>query len=141
MDILIDTNVILDHFCSRQPYAASAGKILRLCFQQDCKGYIAAHSITNIFYILQKQFSVSDRKKMLLDLCDFIDVVGIQKKQIIDALNNDEFTDLEDRIQFECAQIINAHYIITRNIADFPNSSIPVILPEDFLKIIEKQQK
>jgi len=78
---------------------------------------------------------------MLLDLCDFIDVVGIQKKQIIDALNNDEFTDLEDRIQFECAQIINARYIITRNIVDFPNSSIPVILPEDFLKIIEEQQK
>ena len=141
MDILIDTNVILDHFCSRQPYSASAGKILRLCFQQDCKGYIAAHSITNIFYILHKQFSVKDRKRMLLDLCDFIDVVGIQKKQIIDALNNDEFTDLEDRVQLECAQTINAHYIITRNIADFPNSPIPVILPEDFLKIIEEQQK
>ena len=139
MDILIDTNVILDHLCSRQPYTDSAGKILRLCFQQDCKGYIAAHSITNIFYILRKQFSVSDRKRMLLDLCDFIDVVGIQKKQIIDALNNDDFTDLEDCIQFECAQIINAHYLITRNIADFPNSAIPVILPEDFLKIIEEQ--
>jgi len=75
---------------------------------------------------------------MLLDLCDFIDVVGIQKKQIIDALNDNEYTDLEDRIQFECAQIINAHYIITRNIVDFPHSPIPVILPEDFLKIIEE---
>ena len=73
---------------------------------------------------------------MLLDLCDFIDVVGIQKKQIIDALNDNEFKDLEDRIQFESAQIINAHYIITRNIDDFPHSSIPVILPEDFLKIM-----
>jgi len=139
MDILIDTNVIIDHFCSRQPYASNAGKILRLCFQQDCKGYIAAHSITNIFYILRKQFSVSDRKRMLLDLCDFIDVVGVQKKQIINALNNNEFTDLEDRIQFECAQDINAQYIITRNVVDFPNSTIPVILPEDFLRIIEEQ--
>jgi len=138
MDILIDTNVIIDHFCSRQPYADNAGKILRLCYQQDCKGYIAAHSITNIFYILRKQFSVSDRKKMLLDLCDFIDVVGIQKEQIINALNNNDFTDLEDRIQFECAQVINAQYIITRNIADFPNSPISFILPEDFLKIIEE---
>jgi len=36
--------------------------------------------------------------------------------------------------------IINAHYIITRNIADFPNSPIPVILPEDFLRIIGEQQ-
>jgi len=136
MDILIDTNVILDHLCYRQPYAASAGKILRLCFQRDCKGYIAAHSITNIFYLLRKQFSASERKGMLLDLCDFIDVIGIQKKQIIDALNDNEYADLEDRIQFECAQIINAHYIITRNIDDFPDSPIPVISPEDFLKII-----
>jgi predicted nucleic-acid-binding protein len=137
MDILIDTNVILDHLCSRQPYATNAGKILRLCFQRACKGFIAAHSITNIFYILRKQFSVSERKRMLLDLCDFIDVIGIQKKQIIDALNDNEFTDLEDRIQFECAQVINANYIITRNITDFPHSPIPVILPEDFLNIIE----
>jgi predicted nucleic acid-binding protein len=89
MEILIDTNVILDYLCSRQPHSASAGEILRLCFQQNYKGYI-------------------------------------------DALNNDEFTDLEDRMQFECAQIINAHYIITRNIADFPNSPIPAVLPEDF---------
>jgi hypothetical protein len=51
-------------------------------------------------------------------------------------IDTNEFTDLEDRIQFECAQIINAHYIITRNIADFSHSTIPVILPEDFLKII-----
>jgi len=138
MDILIDTNVILDHLCSRQPYAANAGKILHFCFQRDCNGYIAAHSITNIFYILRKQFSVNERKRMLLDLCDFIDVVGIQKKQIIDALNDNEFTDLEDRIQLECAQIINVNYIITRNITDFLHSPIPVILPEDFLKIIEK---
>ena len=141
MDILIDTNIILDHLFPRQPHSANAGKILRLCFQQNCKGYIAAHSITNIFYILRKQFSVDDRKRMLLDLCDFIDVVGIQKKQIIDTLTNDEFTDFEDRLQFECAQTINAHYIITRNIADFPNSPIPVILPEDFLKIIEEQMQ
>ncbi|MCL2763179.1 MAG: PIN domain-containing protein [Treponema sp.] len=140
MDILIDTNIILDNLWSRQPYSQNAGEILRLCYQQDCKGHIAAHSITNIFYILRSQFSVSDRKKMLLDLCDFIDVVGIQKKQIIDALNNKEFIDLEDSLQFECAQMINADYIVTRNIADFPNSPIPVILPEDFLKIIKEQK-
>jgi len=56
---------------------------------------------------------------------------------LIDALNNNDFTDLEDNIQIECAKIINAHYIVTRNIDDFPNSPIPAILPEDFLKLIE----
>jgi len=135
MVILIDTNVILDNLWSRQPYSQNAGEILRLCYQQDCKGYIASHSITNIFYILRNQFSVTDRKNMLLNLCNFIDVVGIQKELIINALNNEDFKDLEDRLQFECAQMINADYIVTRDISDYPNSSIPVILPEDFLKL------
>ena len=138
MEILIDTNVILDNLCSRQPYSQNAGEILRLCYQQECKGYIAVHSITNIFYILRKQFNVVERKRILLDLCNFIEVVSIQKKQIIDALNNKEFDDLEDRLQFECAQMINADYIVTRNISDYPNSHIPVVLPEEFLKIIKE---
>jgi predicted nucleic acid-binding protein len=119
---------------SRQPFADIAGDILRLCFQQKCKGYIAAHSITNIFYILRKQYSAGERKKILIDLCEFIEVAGIQKKQIIDALVNENFDDLEDRLQVECAQAVNAEYIVTRNIADFTTSTIPAILPEDLLQ-------
>ena len=50
MIILVDTNVILDHLIPRQPYVDIADNILRMCFEQKCSGYIAAHSITNIFY-------------------------------------------------------------------------------------------
>ena len=96
MVILIDTNIILDYFIARQPFMDNADKVLRLCYEQKCGGYIAAHSVTNIFYILRRQFSVSERKKMLIELCEFIEIAGIQKKQIIDALVNDDFNDLED---------------------------------------------
>jgi len=65
----------------------------------------------------------------------------IQKDIILNALNDETFDDLEDRLQYECAQYINAEYIITRNINDFTNSPIPAISPKDFLKIIEEQQK
>jgi len=134
MVILIDTNIILDYLLTRQPFSDNADKILNLCLQQKCNGYIAAHSVTNIFFILRKNFSVSERKKMLIKLCEFIEVAGIQKKQIIDALLNEDFDDLEDRLQVECARMVNADYIITRNISDFSTSPIPAILPEDFLK-------
>ncbi|MDR2900431.1 MAG: PIN domain-containing protein [Treponema sp.] len=112
----------------------AASSLLRLCFDQKCSGYIAAHSITNIFYIIRKQFSVSKRKEMLLGLCEFMEVVGIEKKQVIDALVNENFDDLEDGLQIECACAINADYIITRNIEDFSASPIPAVLPEDFLQ-------
>jgi predicted nucleic-acid-binding protein len=73
MVILIDTNVILDYLTARQPFTDNADKIVILCFRQKCYGYIAAHSITNVFYILRKQFSASERKKLLIELCEFID--------------------------------------------------------------------
>jgi len=134
MVILIDTNIILDYLVARQPFVGNAKNVLRLCFRQECKGYITAHSVTNIFYILRKNFSVSKRKKMLIELCEFIEVAGIQKKQVIDALVNEDFHDLEDRLQVECARMVNADYIVTRNITDFSASPILAILPEDFLK-------
>ena len=132
--ILIDTNIILDHFIARHPFVDAADDILRLCFEQKCSGYISVHTVTNIFYILRRQFSASERKKMLIELCEFIEVAGIQKRQIIDALVNEDFNDLEDRLQVECARSVNADYIITRDITDFSASPIPAILPGEFLK-------
>ena len=136
MIILIDTNIILDYLIPRMPFIDIANDVLNLCFHQKCSGYIATHSITNIFYILRKQFTISERKKLLLDLCDFIEVAGIQKKQVIDALSNENFDDFEDCLQVECAKLVNADYIVTRNIADFSTSPIHAILPEDFLQIM-----
>jgi predicted nucleic acid-binding protein len=145
MVVLIDTNIILDHLISRAPYMDIAGTVFQYCFQKKCSGYVAAHSITNVFYILRKHFPSAERKRILLGLCDFIEIADVQKLQLIDALNDETFDDLEDCLQTECAKAINADYIITRNINDFSGSSIPVILPEDFLKQMEvndtEQQK
>jgi predicted nucleic acid-binding protein len=136
MVILIDTDVILDYLIARKPFMDSAYDVLHLCSQQKLRGYIAAHSVTNIFYILRKRFSASERKRMLMGLCEIIDIAGIQKKQVIDALSNEDFSDLEDRLQVECAKTVDADYIVTRNIADYSASSIPAILPEDLLQRI-----
>ncbi|MDR2718891.1 MAG: hypothetical protein LBB89_12630 [Treponema sp.] len=71
----------------------------------------------------------------------FIEVAGIQKKQVIDALVNEDFDDLEDRLQVECARMINARFIVTRDITDFSASSIPAILPEDLLQTMAEEGK
>jgi len=136
MVILIDANIILDYLIPRQPFTDIANKVLHLCVQQKCSGYMAGHTITNIFYILRKQLSASERKDMLIKLCEFIEVAGIQKKEVIDALTNEDFDDLEDCLQVECAKTVNADYIITRDITDFSVSPIPAILPEELLQRI-----
>ena len=135
--VLIDTNILIDYISERKPFSESARSILLLCMNNKLEGGIAAHSIMNAFYILRKEFTITERREFLLDICTFLTVVGIDKSKIVSALEDTDFSDVEDCLQVECAKEFNAEYIITRNIKDFTESDIPAISPDDFLKIIQ----
>ena len=135
MVVLIDTNVLLDFLLGRDPYFSNADKIIKLCAEQKIQGFMAAHSIPNMFYILRKDMSVETRREVLLNLCDILAIEAIDSVKVIAALKNSAFIDLEDCLQNDCAEEIKADYIVTRNIKDFEISEIPAILPEDFLKL------
>lgn len=135
MRVLVDTNILLDDLLGREPYFDNADKIIKLCADKKIQGYMAAHSIPNIFYILRRDMSEENRREVLLSFCSILKVEGIDSAKIISALQNKSFSDLEDCLQSICAKNIEADYIITRNIKDFINSEVPAILPEDFLKL------
>jgi predicted nucleic acid-binding protein len=143
MVLLFDTNIIIDYLINRPPFTGSAKALMQKC-QEEITGCIAAHSIANTFYILRKQYSSAERKKLLFNVCEILEVVGISKFDILTALIDENFDDVEDFLQAECAQIAGADYIITRNIDDFSNSPIPAILPDNLLLLLEQttgQQK
>ena len=54
MVVLIDTNVIIDFLLKREPFGEAAEKILQKCAQKQLTGYMAFHSVPNIWYILRK---------------------------------------------------------------------------------------
>lgn len=132
MRILLDTNVLIDYLMKREPYKCSGESILNACISDEMKGCIAAHSISNLFFILRKSFSVDERRDILGVLCQILTVVGIDEDMIIRALQNTEFTDFEDCLQMECAREFKAEFIITRNLADFQHSPIPAISSDEF---------
>ena len=53
-------------------------------------------------------------------------------------MENNAFSDFEDGLQEECAVESMADYIVTRNPADFKNSRVKVILPDELLRELEK---
>ena len=138
MRVLIDTNVVLDYVAKREPYAPQAYQIVKMCADKKITGGIAAHTITNIFYILRKEMSIEERKAALLKLCRVFTVVGVDIAKILSALENENFNDLEDCLQDECADDFLADYIITRNINDFKNGKIEAIEPGRFLSIVKR---
>ncbi len=135
MKILVDTNVLMDYLVGREPFYDTSAKIIKACSDNQIDGYMAAYSVPTLFYLLRKEFSEGDRRKILCMLCKIIDIVKIEAEQILSALGRNDFKDLEDCIQDECAISINADYIVTRNVKDFSSSRVKAIRPVDFIEL------
>ena len=136
MKVLIDTNILIDYFAKRPQFYENSREIMKMCTEKKIDGCIAAHSVTNSFYILRKNLPLSELREALTLLCDIVSVIGIDKSKLLTAIGDENFADIEDRLQSECASDFGADYIVTRNIKDFAQCSVPAILPEDLLKTL-----
>lgn len=136
MVILIDTNVALDYLTMRQPYYEDARNIMRVCADEQIQGFIAFHSLPNIFYILRKIHSEMERREMLRQLCLVLRVTGASHDKICNAIERSDFPDFEDCLQDECAKEVTADFIVTRNLEDFRHSQVKAITPKQLIKII-----
>ena len=134
MRIFVDTNVMLDVIQKRQQFFQNSSNVLAACRELIVEGVISPQSVPDMFYILRKDFSDNERRKILLDICQFISIETIDSNKIILALKNNNFADLEDCLQAECAVTTGADYIVTRNVKHFIHSPVPAITPEDFCK-------
>ena len=132
--VLIDTNIFIDVLQDRIPFTDNSQAVIGLVTQKKIKGAVAAHSITNLWYILRKTYSDEERRNYLLSLFELFDVVSIDKNRLVAALEKSDFKDFEDCLQDECACAINADYIITRNAKDFESSMVKALTPEEFLE-------
>jgi len=136
INILIDTDVILDFFFDRKPFSVDAAKILSLCESQKINGFITPVIYSNVYYILRQTAQhekVIEKLKVLLSLTD---ILVMDKEVVIQSLNS-QFKDFEDALQnFSALRNGNINAIVTRNIKDYKHSSIGAITPENYLKII-----
>ena len=133
--ILIDTDVILDFFFDREPFAENAAKILSLCESKEIKGFITPVIISNVYYLLRqtaKHEKVIEKLKMLVSITD---ILVIDKEAILQALNSN-FNDFEDALQNYAAELDKEiDLIITRNTKDFKNSLLAVMTPDNYMEI------
>ena len=75
MVVLIDTNVIIDFLVARKPFYEASYEIVSRCISREINGYIAFHSIPNLWYILRKA-PEEQRREWLSDVCGFLQVAG-----------------------------------------------------------------
>jgi predicted nucleic acid-binding protein len=130
--VLIDLNIILDVFQKRDPFLETSAGLLAAVESGRVTGYVAAHSITTLFYLVQKGRSAADARAIITNLLQFLKVLSVDQSTIEQALNLD-YRDFEDAVQMISAVQSKVDYLITRNIKDFQPPLLPIMQPADFL--------
>ena len=132
--VLIDTDIILDFFFDREPFSENASKILSLCESKEIIGFVTPVIISNVYYLLRQTAKHEKVIEKLTLLISLLEVLTIDKRVIIEALNSN-FKDFEDALQnYSAEQNNEVDIIITRNVKDYRNSHLSIMLPDNYIK-------
>lgn len=120
--LFIDTNIVLDLLAKREAFYPQAASL----FTQADKGklilLVSALSFANTHYILSRQMKPEQAKLILRKLKLLVRVAEVNEKILELALNDEDFGDFEDAIQYYSAVENEAEFIISRNLKDFKKS-------------------
>ncbi|MBP3593428.1 MAG: PIN domain-containing protein [Lachnospiraceae bacterium] len=139
MKILLDTNVIIDALTSREPWNKSAEKIFLMGANHIVDMYITASSATDIYYLLRKFVKdTAGSKQIMSKLYSLIGILDVTAANCVEALAS-PISDYEDAVVEKVAASKEMDYIVTRNIKDYKEGTVKVILPDDFISMLEEE--
>ena len=130
MDILIDTNVIIDIAQSREPFVPMARKLLNL---EGLRFFVTASAVTDIYYIQRKYAGHTQAREFLSTLFRVFGILDVTDADCRTALML-PMKDYEDALQAVCARRTKCSYIITRDEQHYEGAPVPAITPERFLE-------
>ncbi|KJH70684.1 type II toxin-antitoxin system VapC family toxin [Aliterella atlantica] len=130
MRVLIDTNVILDFLQEREPFVANAARLFERIDTGEIEGFIAATTITNIYYIVRKASGKVVAQDAITQILSDVNICAVDLEILEQALALN-FQDFEDAVQYACAVAHKVDAIVTRDPAGFISAEIPVVLPEE----------
>lgn len=140
MKVLVDTNVIIDALTSREPWNENAEKLFLLGANHIVDLYITASSATDIYYLIQKHLHNSQTAKEVMGkLYSFIGILEVTGTDCVEALAT-KIKDYEDAVVERVASRKEMDYIVTRNIKDYQNGNVKIILPDDFIEMMVKDE-
>lgn len=139
MRVLVDTNVVIDALTSREPWNESAEKIFLMAANHIVDLYITASSATDIYYLIRKHLHSAETAKQIMGrLYSLIGILEVTGNDCLEALAS-PISDYEDAVVEKVASRKELDYIVTRNIKDYQAGNTKIILPDDFVNLMEFQ--
>jgi predicted nucleic acid-binding protein len=139
--LLVDTNIVIDLLSKRIPFYDSAAQLFSLGDKKKLELSVSSLTFANTNYVLSRLKSVQEAREILRRFRMLVKVLPLDEKIIDLALNDHNYKDFEDGIQYYTAVENGLDIILTRDLQDFKKSNIPVMTAEGFLSSFEYSLK
>ncbi|MCG8323010.1 MAG: type II toxin-antitoxin system VapC family toxin, partial [Cytophagales bacterium] len=117
--LLIDTNIVLDLLAKRELFHESAAQIFSLADKNKLKLTVSSLTFANTNYVLTRLKTAREARDILRRFKILVRVLSLNDKIVDLALNDDDFGDFEDGLQYYTAIENNQDVLITRDLKDF----------------------
>jgi predicted nucleic acid-binding protein len=135
LNVLFDLNIILDVLQEQVEFYGFSARLLALAETGTILGWLAAHSVTTLFYLIAKDNSPEQARVSTTSLLQFLRIAPVDQSTIEQALNL-PYRDFEDAVQMSAALQIHADYLLTRNPKDYQPAPMTVIQPVELLAVL-----
>ncbi len=135
--ILLDVNVVLDVLADRKPFAEEAAALFGVIEGGALHGFVSAHTITTLHYLLAKHLGKAKTRRVLMDLLQLLGVVEVDEDRLRYALGLN-WTDFEGAVQAACAEKAETDYLVTRDKKGFTRSAVRPVTPAELLVLIQE---
>ncbi|MBD2682776.1 MULTISPECIES: PIN domain-containing protein [Nostoc] len=138
MRVLIDTNIVLDFLQEREPFVEDAARLFERIDAGEVEGFIAATTITNIYYIVRRAAGMKVAQDAIIQVLTDLHICPVERTILEQAIALN-FQDFEDAVQCACGMAYGVDAIITRDASGFVNAPIPVMSPQELEKILANE--
>jgi predicted nucleic acid-binding protein len=135
--VLLDINVVLDVLANRQPFADDSVAVLARIEKGSLEGFLAAHSVTTLHFLLSKRLGKAKTRRVLTDLLQLLRIVPLDEDRLRHALGL-AWSDFEDAVQAACAEKAEADWLVTRDKRGFKKSAVRPVTPPELLALLQE---
>ncbi|MGO9257355.1 MAG: PIN domain-containing protein [Bryobacteraceae bacterium] len=132
--ILFDTNVVLDVLLDRQPHAEASAAAWAAVETGRSEGMLAAHAVTTIHYLVQKEMGNSKARQILSTILRVFEVAAVDGAALQEHCNCP--SDFEDAVTAAAARLAGCECIVTRDPKGFRRSPVRCLTPEAVIPLL-----
>ena len=138
MDLLLDTNVVIDHFGNRTGFIDEANKVFSIGVFRDANLWVAPQSLNDAFYILRKALPANKIQEAFSKSLTYLHICPVSHDLYLKATDL-AWSDLEDCLISLCAEEVHADYIVTRDAKSFAKSPVKTIEPSELIELMRSR--